>query len=241
MSENENIHSGHRKRMLKRAQENFEALLDHEVLEILLYDSLPRVNTNPIAHRLIKTFGSIKDVFMASVEELSAVSGVGEKTANKLAFIGGLIKRVEKSPRNSVMLTSFEKTRQEIKEWFDNEDKERFSIFLLDKRYKKIAVVDFDNQDVTRVNVEVSEIASSFAHYKPSKVIIAHNHPSGMAEPSESDDLATKKINLLCMAHGVTLADHVIYGKGKVYSYMQSGKLDEIKKKADLNAMLNNL
>jgi DNA repair protein RadC len=241
MSEKENIHSGHRKRMFEKFIENKDGILDHEMLEILLFAMVPRIDTNPIAHRLINTFGSIKDVFSVSVEELSQVQGVGKKTAQQIYFLGEIFNRIEKSKKHGIKLSCFEKVKQEIEDLFNDETKEKFYLFLLDKNYKKLATIDFSDKEETSVNLEVSVLAKYFALYKPKHAIIAHNHPSGLAEPSANDDLSTKKINLLCMAHGVNFADHVIYGKGNVYSYKQSGKLDEIKKKADLNVLLNNL
>lgn len=241
MSEKQTIHSGHRKRMMQRLLQEQDSLHEHEVLEILLYSMLPRINTNPIAHNLINTFGSVKDVFAASVEELSQVDGVGQKTAQQIYLLGVIFSRLEKSKKHSVMLSCFEQVKEEIEQLFAEEEKEKFYLFLLNKNYRKIATVDFSDKNQTSVNLKVTEIAKYFALYKPTHVIIAHNHPSGQTEPSENDNLATKKINLLCMAHGVNLADHVIYAKGNFYSYMQSGKLDEIKKKTDLNVLLNNL
>lgn len=241
MSEKENIHSGHRERMMKKFVDNGYELLEHELLEILLYSMLPRIDTNPIAHRLINRFGSLREVFNASVQELNGVDGVGEKTAKIIFFIGKLFAHVEKTKKSNVKLGCFDLVRKEILDLFKEEDREKFYMFLLNKDYKKVALIDFTNQNKSSVIAEVSDVAKFFAVHKPKHVIVAHNHPSGLAEPSQSDDLSTKKINLLCMAHGVNFTDHVIYAKGEVYSYARSGKLDELKKKADLNRLLNDL
>ena len=77
MSEIENIHAGHRERMMKKVKDTPDGLLDYELLEILLFNMLPRINTNPLAHKLIKTFGSVEKVITASVDELMAIKGVG--------------------------------------------------------------------------------------------------------------------------------------------------------------------
>lgn len=241
MSERENIHAGHRERMMKRLKENKEALLEHELLEMLLFATLPRINTNPIAHRLLKVFGSLNGVFNASVEELFAINGVGEKTAMHLCAIGQAFKRASSDNLENKELKNFEMVKKEVVRLFEREKHERFCLFLLSQTYKKVAVIDFYDKDTNAVSVGLSDVAKAFAIYKPKNVIIAHNHPSGLKEPSEKDDFATMKINLICMAHSVNLTDHVIYTQKGVYSYMQSGKLDEIKKKADLNKLLNSL
>ncbi len=241
MSERENIHDGHRERMLEKLIDNDDKLLDYEVLEILLFSLLPRVNTNPIAHRLINAFGGIKNVFSASVTELSAINGIGEKTARKIRVLGVLIKIILREQDSDTRLTCFEAVKEQVIKLFQSQTEEKFYLFLLDNNYKKISVIDFCNEDKTSVSLEVSNVAKAFAIYKPKNAIIAHNHTSGIVEPSEKDDISTMKINLLCMAHAVNLTDHVIYSKGSVFSYSQSGRLDEIKKKADLNALLKSL
>ena len=89
--ENENLHRGHRRRMC----ENFMAsedvtLTDVQYLEMILFYCIPRVDTNPIAHRLLDKFGSIRDVFEASEEELISVKGMGPKSAETLKQIASL-------------------------------------------------------------------------------------------------------------------------------------------------------
>ena len=74
------MHEGHRRRMYEKLK-NDDGLHDHELLEILLFNAYPRINTNPIAHELIKTFGSLSGVLAADVDRLKAVDGVGESVA----------------------------------------------------------------------------------------------------------------------------------------------------------------
>jgi len=81
-----NIHAGHRKRMMARYEENgFDEWPEHEVVEVLLYSVLPRINTNVIAHRLINTFGSLKNLFEADQHEIEKVRGIGPVSAKYLA------------------------------------------------------------------------------------------------------------------------------------------------------------
>ncbi len=82
------IHHGHRKRMMARyGEQGFDGIQPHEVLEVLLYQSRPRVNTNPIGHRLIEKFGTLEAVFRAKREELMEVEGIGEASANHIASV----------------------------------------------------------------------------------------------------------------------------------------------------------
>ena len=89
MSE-ENIHAEHRARMREKYLQMRDAMPDHEILELLLFNVIPRRNTNPIAHALLNRFGSLDEVFRASIPQLTSVEGVGEKTAMFLKEIQGI-------------------------------------------------------------------------------------------------------------------------------------------------------
>lgn len=98
--EDKNIHSGHRRRMTERFLKYPDSLSEHEVLEIMLYSALPRKDTNPLAHKLLRTFGSLKNVLSADAEVLKSVDGVGEKTClSKASFACGLKDEVFIDPK----------------------------------------------------------------------------------------------------------------------------------------------
>ncbi len=238
MDKKPSIHAGHRERMFLKFNNNPDSMLEHELLEILLYPTIPRLDTNPIAHRLINTFGSFSAVFSASFSQLLAVKGVGEKTANYILLLGKSIDTVIKNAGKNVVLNGFESIKKEVSNLFYGVREEKMVLFMLDKKYKKIAVVDFTDKDISSVSLEVPEVANAFALYRPHHVILAHNHPSGKASPSRVDDVSTKKINLLCASLGVDFTDHVIVGKDEVFSYVHSGRMEDIKKTADLNKLL---
>ena len=241
MNDKGSIHAGHRERMLLKFKTNPDAMLEHELLEVMLYPVLPRIDTNPLAHRLINTFGSFSAVFSATYSQLVAVSGVGDKTANYILLIGKGIQTVINQQRNAVVLNGFEALKKVVLNLFDGVFEEKIILFMLDRNYKKVAEIDFSNKDLKTVSLEVPEVANAFALYKPNHVILAHNHPSGKAEPSNADDISTKKIKLLCDSFGVDFTDHVIVGKGEVFSYVRSGIMDDIKKKADLKKLLEEM
>ena len=79
-------HAGHRKRIIQKLESG--TLLDHELLEIMLFSVLPRRNTNDLAHRLLNQFGSIHEVYAASMEELMKVPGIGESIAAHIRCTG---------------------------------------------------------------------------------------------------------------------------------------------------------
>ncbi len=240
MNNGEDLHAGHRERIYNKFVNNADAFADHELLELMLFYFIPRKNTNDIAHRLLRAFGTIDKVFSATTAELMAVDGVGEKTACAIALNGRFLKVLKEKENKKPIMYSAGSVKAVLFKEFNNEPFETFKLYLLNRRYKLITVIEFCDKERDKVSADIPEIANAFALHKPSFAIIAHNHPSGNSEPSQMDDITTKKINLLCSAHGVRLADHFIVSTDEeIYSYNSSGRLDKIRKVADLNYILN--
>ena len=89
------IHAGHRDRMYDKLLNSPDSLSEHEYLEVLLFSFIPRKNTNPIAHKLLRTFGSLSGVFNASAKELMTVDGIGKSVATKIVAVGKIFQRVK--------------------------------------------------------------------------------------------------------------------------------------------------
>ena len=119
MSTKDNVHSGHRERIIGKFLDNPNAFLDHELLEILLFYALPRKDTNALAHRIIRRFGSLDKVFNSSKDELKSVEGVGDKIANLIILVGQVHKNLQNSKDVKKRLDTFEKVKNEIKEFFE--------------------------------------------------------------------------------------------------------------------------
>lgn len=237
MKVEENLHAGHRERVLKKFLSSTDNVLDHELLEILLFSFLPRIDTNPIAHRLVQTFGSLSGVFSATTEQLLSVKGVGKKTAANIKLIGMIFKRIEVSPKKEYK-NSFNSIKKELIERFKAEVSESSILILLDKKYKEIFTLYFEESLKSSVSMSANEIIKAFAVHQPKFALLAHNHISGVLEPSAQDDFTTKKMMLLCEINGVELIDHVIVTINDAFSYRTSGKLDFIKEKANLNKII---
>lgn len=242
MNESENIHSGHRKRMLEKAVNAPESLADHEILEVLLFYVLPRRDTNALAHRLIRAFGGIDKVFRASAKELKTVDGVGDKVAEYITVNGRLLGVIgdRKADKRESWL-SFADSKAAILRKFVGMREEMFVMFLLDAKRRVIMELSFEDKNRNNVSADIPEIAKAFALHKPSFAVVAHNHPSCNPLPSAADDMSTKKINILCEMHGVTLLDHVIVAGENTYSYFAENRLSGIKEVADLDKLLTGI
>ena len=230
MNDTENVHIGHRARMIKRLFENPDSLSDHEVLEILLYSVIKRKNTNDLAHKLLRTFGTLQNLLNADAKSIMAVDGVGEQCAREIKTVGQIVKKVINVKKKTPKLFSFANNKQEIIDCFKGEIDEKFIIFLLNEKHVLVSKLEFEDHNRSSVNADIPEIVKAIAINSPYFAIIAHNHPSGNVTPTEADDFTTGKINVMCAMHGVSLADHVIVAENETYSYFVSGRINYIRK-----------
>lgn len=241
MGEEKNLHAGHRARAVELLLNNASALTDHQILEVLLFYVVPRIDTNPLAHRLIKIFGDLNGVFSASKEQLSAIEGVGEKVSAFIVAMGEVFKRAERKREKQVDFSTPQKTKEFLVNLLGYERCEKFVALLLDKRYSLIAKVEFTDNEKHKVSAEIPELVSALNVYKPHYVILAHNHTSSSCLPTREDDHSTKKINLLCQLNGVNLVDHLIVAGERTFSYKAEGLIEKYKQQTDLEKLFNDI
>ncbi len=225
------VHSGHRERLVKKFTEFPDSFSDHELLEMFLFPLFPRKDTNEIAHRLINSFGSIKNVFNATAEQLKTVNGVGEKTAAYIVLYGKMFRKTVNVSQKQVLnpFTSFENTKREMCALFSGQKSEKFYFFLLNYNYEVVFQMEYSGTADDSVFADTAEIAKAMSVHNAKFAIMAHNHPSGSVNPSVEDDVATRKFYVLCKLHGVNLVDHIIVAKDNLFSYFSDGKINLIK------------
>lgn len=235
----EQLHEGHRERIINKFIEFPDAFNDHELMEIFLFAVYPRKDTNEIAHRLIDSFGSIKNVFNASAEQLMTVKGVGKAVATQIILHAKLMQKIAaaKQTENELAFTSFAKTKKEITSLFAGLKGEKLYFFLLNDAFKSVFRLEYSGH-ADEVLTDTAEIARAMSLHKAKFALMAHNHPSGNVEPSEEDDIATKKFLVACNLHGIKLIDHVIVTSDNVYSYFGSGRLNYIKEQASIDKII---
>ena len=222
-------HDGHRKRILKRLDGNF--LLEHEYLEILLFNAIPRRNTNDLAHRLLARFGTVQNIFSASFADLCSVDGVGESVASYLCVIGKLAAKYENQKRLEFSSRyDMQKFFSYINERYKKEEKEVIDAYLLDKKGMVFNSYRFTSEEAKRVDLEPAELSAFLLRNQPAGLVIVHNHPHGDASASKKDELLTRKAQVLCSAQNILFCDHLICGENGVYSYYLDGKMGDISK-----------
>jgi len=207
-------HSGHRERLFNRyLQFGMDSLTDCEVLEILLFYFIPRVNTNDHAHRLLSEFGSIYNVVNADRAKLQNIQGIGPTTANKLAFIGDFIKRATNSDAKSpIRFKSIDEVAQHLSKYYENIHHEQFCGMFFDGSMRLIKFAVMSNGGANSSSVDSSGVARIAVLENAAAVIISHNHPGGSCMPSKFDHITTEKVDAALRAVNVALVEHIIIG-----------------------------
>ena len=220
------LHDGHRQR--KREQflrHGLEGFTDHEVLELLLFYAIPRRDTNEIAHRLINTFGSLVGVFGASVEELSRVEGVGEQTALFLTLLPAVSQYAALEGRKEIILNSVESVGRFFLQLLRGERREVLYQVCLDAKGKLLSYGRLSSGTTSMAPVSVREVAETALRCDASRVILGHNHPSGVALPSEEDRQVTAQIRQALQTVSIDLVDHIVVADGDFVSMAASGMI----------------
>lgn len=221
-----NIHENHRNRLRERFAKSPESLSGHELLELALFSVLPRVNVNPVAHRLINRFGSIGAVLHAPLDELTQVEGIGPSAANFLSVTGALCDCVLQENMPAKKIYTFRDAEEFLLKFYRNQKLETFLAITLNAAGEVIGKETFSQREVGQVNVDLSDLTRVVSGAGVTSAIVAHNHPNGVCRPSDEDDVATEKLLFLCHVASIRLDDHLIVAGGKVFSYRLSGRLD---------------
>lgn len=220
-------HDGHRDRLKSRFCEfGLETFNDINVLELLLFFSIPRRDTNEAAHRLLDQFGSLDGVFKASVYELTAVPGVGKNSAILITFIHQLIKKIEVSKTKDIKTIS---SSRQAAEYFIpryiNEEDEVLLMLCLDNARRIISCIEIAKGTVNAVEVNLKRIVELALKHKACSVIISHNHPGGTLRFSIEDDVFTREVFKALHQVSILLEDHIIVAEKQYFSFADSGVL----------------
>lgn len=224
------IHDGHRDRMRQRfVLEGMDHFSKYEVLELLLYYAIPRKDTNQIAHSLIDHFGTLPQVLEASVEELEQVSGISRNTAVLIKLVtemgrAYMVKRAEENKE----LRTIKACGEYLKPYFFGRTNETVFLLCLDARCKVISCRKVGEGSVNSANVPIRRIVEMALGANATSVVLAHNHPSGIAVPSDADVTTTHRVAAALRTVDVILVDHIVVADDDFVSMVHSGhRFDE--------------
>ncbi|MGM9552320.1 MAG: RadC family protein [Clostridia bacterium] len=218
---------GHRQRMRERFyNEGIDSFEPHEALEMILYFTIPRKDTNALAHSLIQRFGSFHGVLDANREDLVKF-GLTENTVALLKMFPSFLNYYTQSHATGIPYIPDTTVAGEyaIKK-VGNRTTEIFGIICLDAQRKLINFEIVEEGTVDKTNVSVRKIAECVLRNNASKVILVHNHPGGTLSPSQADIALTKRIYGMLTTIEVGLLDHIIVANGKSYSMLDHGLID---------------
>jgi DNA repair protein RadC len=214
MAEDESL-AGHRERLRARfVLGGADPLPDYELLELILFRSLPRRDVKPIAKRLIARFGSFAEVLSAPVERLQEVQGIGESTALDLQITAAAARRMIKgNVAKRQILSSWTSVIEYCRAAMAFAEREEFRILFLDKRNQLIADEVQQRGTVDHTPVYPREIVRRALELSATALILVHNHPSGDPTPSQADIRMTLDIISIAKPLGISVHDHVIVGR----------------------------
>lgn len=215
---------GHRQRVKNRfLQEGLDAFEEVHALELLLFYAVPRVDTKPLARALLNRFGTLALVLEATAEELMEVPGVGKNVATYLTLITAAGRYYQKCRSDRpVILDSTEKYGSYMADLFYGCRNETVYLLCLDAKCKVLSCRKLGEGDANSANVPIRRAVEMALSVNATTVILAHNHPSGIAIPSREDVDTTERLATALGAMDIVLADHVVVAEDEFVSMVQS-------------------
>jgi DNA repair protein RadC len=206
---------GHRDRLKARfAEGGSDGMPDYELLELLLFRSIPRRDVKPVAKELIGRFGSFAEVLAAPERLLREVDGVGDGTVLDLKIVEAAGRRLARGAiAKRPVLSSWNAVIEYCRAAMAFSDTEQFRLLFLDKRNALIADEVQGTGTVDHTPVYPREVVKRALELAATAVILVHNHPSGDPTPSSADIELTRQIMTAAKPLGVTVHDHIIVGR----------------------------
>lgn len=226
MAQQENIHAGHRKRLRERfAKEGLDNFNEVNTLELLLFYCISRRDTNPLAHRLLDRFGKLSDVLDAEPSELMKVEGVSENVATYLKLITAVGRYYQVNRASNVkILSTTESCGRYLVPYFRSLKNETVYVLCLDGKCKVLCCKKVGEGNVNSTSISTRRIVEIALSANATTVILAHNHPSGVAIPSLEDVETTKRLARALRTVEILLADHIVVADDDFVSLAQSGQ-----------------
>ena len=220
------LHRDHRHRVREKIiHYGPESFVDHELLELLLFAASPRGNTNELAHLAIERFGSIYAVLEASADELMEIEGIGEAGAAQILAIAEVLRRYVRSCRpKRTQYDTVRKIAEYLWSYFCALDHERLYMMVLDNRMALIDVVTLSDGTIGSTEIPTRRILEVVVRKKAAYVVLAHNHPHGVARASKNDVDVTQRVSEMLNVMNVMLLEHIVVAEDSFYPILRHEK-----------------
>ena len=213
--------TGHRERLKEKLlRSKIGTLHDYEILELVLFNSIPRKDVKPIAKKLIQEFGNLGKIINTPPSKLTQIPGVGDSTIKLFRILQEVISSVTKEQiLKRPIIKSWDKLIEYVRANIGYSNTENLHTLYLN--HKNILIADklHDHGTVSTVSIYPREIVKSALFHDASSVIIVHNHPSGITEPSKSDLTLTQAVQDALGTINVKLLDHIIISSNSYFSF----------------------
>ncbi|MEQ8370945.1 MAG: DNA repair protein RadC [Alphaproteobacteria bacterium] len=226
MSEDDGT-QGHRQRLRARFVNGGErSVADYELLEMVLFNAIPRRDTKAIAKALLDQFKSLSGVLTAPPERLSRVAGVGDAAIAAIKVVESAAHRLAREEmQQGTVLSNWQSLIKYLRASMAHLKREQFRILYLDSRNAVIADEVQNEGTLDHTSVYPREVVARALDFGAASIIMAHNHPSGDPTPSRADIAMTRQVQTAAQSLGITLHDHLIVGRAGHASFRQLGLL----------------
>ena len=210
-----------REKLLERGA---AALSDAEILAILLGSGRKGRSALDVAREVLQSFGSLRQLVGADCKRFCACAGLGLARYAQVQAAAELSRRqLSESMRAGPLLASPKATRDFLTARLRHLEHEVFCCLYLDKRHRLIQFEELFRGTIDGASVHPREIEKLALQKNAAAVIVAHNHPSGVAEPSQADELITQRVKEALAIVDIRLLDHIIVGDGVTVSLAERG------------------
>lgn len=212
-----------RERLIKQGA---QALSDAELLAVFLRIGVPGKSAVDLGRDMLGHFGSINALFAASLREFCTLNGLGPAKFSQLQAVRELARRaLEEELRAGLTLSSPEAVRRYLQLFLGSKRHEVFAVLFLDVKNRLISTEEMFQGTLTMASVYPREVVKAALRHNCAHVILAHNHPSGVAEPSTADHSLTATLQQALRLIDVKVLDHFIVAGAAIYSFAEEGKL----------------
>ncbi len=229
-------YAGHRARLRERFRRGgIEGVQDYELLELLLFNAIPRRDVKPLAKHLIDTFGSLADVLSAPPDRLKTVRietegkpplAVTDRVVDEFKLVRATALHLTRAAvLDRPVISSWKQLLDYCQASSAYEQVEQFRILFLNHKNTLIADETQQTGTVNHTPVYPREVVKRALTLNASAIILVHNHPSGDPTPSRADIDMTKRIEMAATAVGIEVHDHLIIGRGSHASFKSLGLL----------------
>ena len=219
-----NPHSGHRERVRGKFKENgLTAFAEHEILELLLYYSVPRINTNEQGHRLIESFENINSVLSADISELQKIKGISESSAILINLIGNLCRDYIHTVHPDADVSSASEIADYVSRFFADIMQEMYLFVFADADGNVITPYIFSAEQLCEDKFSPKLFTSMIIRKDVDNFFIGHNRRNNICLPGEFDFSLIKKAAECMKNFGVKLSDYIIFDGTNTYSMREKG------------------